>query len=151
MSLKTKYQPRKKNIFRKKLGYKKYKLSNRFNNRFNTFLEYSSAITSNSTYKFLDYYYSMNNKKVINQVNKVKFIHKSYYNNINKISNIPLNNFKTNSWVLNQLFLIRENIELGYNSQSVLNYNNKYISYFYYKLFRLKFNVNRPFAKNLNL
>jgi hypothetical protein len=96
MSSKAKFQPRKKNIFRKKLGYKKYKISNRFDNRLNTFLEYSSAITNNSTYKFLDYYYSMNNKKVINQVNKIKFIHKTYYNDIKKISNITLNNFKTN-------------------------------------------------------
>jgi len=79
-------------------------------------------------------------------------IHKSYY--LINLSNTNINksvfeNFNININFINKLYLIRENIELGYNANTVNNLNKKYSSYYYTKLFKLKVNSYKKFKLSL--
>ena len=61
-------------------------------------------------------------------------------------------NFKI-YFFLNQQFISRETFELGYNNTTNINFNQKYIQYFYTKLFRLKLNkvitINNSINNNI--
>lgn len=125
-------------------------------NKTNKYFEHFSDIFKNdSLYKFLDYYNVHNNylKKVNTNTNYNTLIHKSYFlinsKNININQNI-FDNFNTNINIMNKLFLSRENIELGYNDNTLNNLNNKYSTYYYTKLFRLKINDYKQIER-LNL
>lgn len=130
----------------------KYLLKFNFN-KTNKYFEHFSNITisNNSFYNFLDYY-NIHKNYLNKNTNYNMLIHKSYY--LINSSNININksifeNFNTNINFMNKLYLIRENIELGYNANSINNLNKKYSTYYYTKLFKLKINAYRKLKSPL--
>ena len=140
---------------KKSKKYIKYLLKPNFN-KTNQYFEHFSNITSNNAfYPFLDYYNihkNYLNKNMSSNTNYNILIHKSYY--LINLSNTNINksvfeNFNININFINKLYLIRENIELGYNANTVNNLNKKYSSYYYTKLFKLKINSYKKFKLSL--
>lgn len=126
-------------------------LKSNFNKTNKYFEHFSKIIDNKNLYNFLDYY-NIHKNYLNKNTNYNMLIHKSYY--LINSSNININksifeNFNTNINFMNKLYLIRENIELGYNANSINNLNKKYSTYYYTKLFKLKINAYRKLKSPL--
>ena len=150
--MRLKFKRKRQNIVKKNFNNSKYNINSSFNQTSLLFNNTSKLIKNNKCNSFLDNYYinkflfSKNKNKNIIKLNKLQF--KSL--NINK--SFGINNDSNKLWLLNDLFLLRENFELGYNMSNIINFNQKYSQYYYTKSFRLKMNkYNNINFKNTNV
>ena len=152
--MKLKFKSKKKDFLKK--SNNKYKINSQFNHNLLNFNSVTNIINSKSN-SFLDDYYAKNylvNKNDINNSLKpTLWLNKNILKKININKSLNNNNEFQNLFFLNQQFISRESFELGYNNTTNINFNQKYIQYFYTKLFRLKLNkvitINNSINNNI--